>query len=53
MLVSSIIEVERFSNSSLNVNISSGNIICFHYIIWILYICKVVISKTITSDCGW
>ena len=53
MLTSSIIDIERNSNSSLNIIISLGPIPCFHYVTKMLYIWKVIISKTKMSDCGW
>ena len=52
MLISSIIEVERNSNSSLNINISIGPILCFHIYTRMLYTLKVIIAKTTISDCG-
>ena len=49
MLTSSIIDVERNYNSSLNVIISLGPIPCFHFFTRMLYTRKVIISKTTTS----
>ena len=53
MLASFIIIVEMFSNSSFNAIISLGPIPCFYFVTIILYICKLIIEKTTTSDYGW
>ena len=53
MLTNSIIYVERNYNSLLNVIISFGPIPFFLFFTRMLYIWKVVISKTTVSECGW
>ena len=52
MLVSSIIAIETYTNSSLNLIISLGPISCFHSVTSIIYIQKEIIPRTTTSDCG-
>ena len=53
MLTSSIFDVKRNYNYSLNEIISLGPITCFHYFTRILYILKVIITKITMSECGW
>ena len=53
MLTSSIFDVKRNYNYSLNEIISLGPITCFHYFTIILYILKVIITKITMSECGW
>ena len=53
MLTSSIIDIERKSNYSLNVIISLRPITCFYFVTIMLYILKVMIAKTIMSECSW
>ena len=53
ILTSSIIDVERISSSSMNVTISFGHIPCFYFVIRILYIWRVIISKTKMSNWSW
>ena len=51
--VSSSISVDKISKFSLNVIISLVDIPCFHYVTVCLFMSKVIIAKTKTSDCGW
>ena len=45
MLTSSITDIERNSNSSLNESISLGPIPCFNFVTIILYTWKLIIEK--------
>ena len=51
MLTSSIIDVERNYNNSLNPIVSLGLISCFHFVIRIIYMWEVIIA--ITTMSGW
>ena len=53
ILTSSIIDVERGFNSSLNEIISLVPITHFHFITRMLSMSKVIIEKTIMLYCGW
>ena len=53
MLITSVIEVEINYNSSFNVIMYIGPITCFNFDTRVLYISKLINTKTTMSDCGW